>query len=204
MCFLSAIYAMFLLYGQVVENALSAFHFIFSWAANIAVLAFVSRRPILWFFHVALMNATIVVFATTQLHFETNDFLYLILFFVSATGLLMRELFASEEKGTRILIRVVGVAAVFFITSEAITAVVAGFENFGHFLAFLMFSLALVIGFGLYRRTIKDRFVFCWFGCCGCCFGGFDDLVGVAGCGGDRSRPVRTYRWCGEMVLMIW
>jgi hypothetical protein len=118
----------------VEENALSAFHFIFAWAANIAVLAFVSRRPILWFFHVALMNATIVVFAATQLHIETNDFLYLILFFVSATGLLMRELFASEEKGTRILIRV----------------------------------------------------------------------VGVAGFGGDRSRPVRTCRWCGEMLLMIW
>lgn len=150
---------LFALYGQIYQTGANAYDFFLGWTLCIAVFVMISRFPPLWLFHIILINTTIILYAEQVLRYETSDFLYLILFMVNAMGVMLWELFATTKMNSRWFPRVVGVGALFFITSDANMAIVHGFDSHGYVLSFIIYLAAIVIGIAMYKFTIKDLFM---------------------------------------------
>ena len=150
---------LFALYGQIYQTGANAYDFFLGWTLCVAVFVLISRFPPLWLFHIILINTTIILYAAQVLRFETNDFLFLILFMVNAMGVMLWELFSPYKSGGRWFPRVVGLGALFFITTDANMAITHGFDSHGYVLTFIVYLAAMVIGIALYKFTIKDLFM---------------------------------------------
>lgn len=151
--------ALFALYGQIYQTGANAYDFFLGWTLCIALFVIISRFPPLWLLHLVLINTTIVLYAAQVLRFDTNDFLFLILFLVNAMAVIIWELMEHEFKGNRWFPRVVGIFAMLCITGVAIDALFDDFNSPGYYISFGVYILALLVGVGLYRRSVKDLFL---------------------------------------------
>ncbi|PTX22725.1 putative membrane protein DUF2157 [Pontibacter mucosus] len=143
---------LFAVYGQIYQTGANAFDFFWGWTYCVVLWVLVANFQPLWFIFLALLNTTFILY-TQQVATHWSFALVLdALFILNAVAVVVWE--ALEAKGKvnvqhRWFPRIVGLAAIVFITISMISLLYNNFNDFRE-----DYGLALLLGFGMYGAAI--------------------------------------------------
>ncbi|PKV66905.1 DUF2157 domain-containing protein [Pontibacter ramchanderi] len=150
---------LFAVFGQIYQTGANAYDFFLGWTMCVVLWVVVARFQPLWFIFLVLLNTTFVLY-TQQVATHWSFAVVLdVLFILNATAVMVWEVLAAKARvgiQHRWFPRLVGLAAITFITCSMISSLFAGIrEDFG--LAYLLG--AAMYGAGIaYGLKVHDIF----------------------------------------------
>ncbi|WP_276498731.1 DUF2157 domain-containing protein [Pontibacter litorisediminis] len=140
---------LFAVYGQIYQTGANAFDFFWGWTYCVVLWVLVANFQPLWFIFLALLNTTFILY-TQQVATHWSFALVLdALFVLNAAAVVVWEVLAVKGKVNvqhRWFPRIVGLAAIVFITISMISLLFSNFEE--------DYGLALLLGCGMYGGAI--------------------------------------------------
>ncbi|WP_411029877.1 DUF2157 domain-containing protein [Spongiimicrobium sp. 3-5] len=149
---------LFAVFGQIYQTGANAYDFFLGWTMFITLWVLVANFAPLWLVYITLINTTVVLYAEQVAHNWSGSFIFLLLFVINTSFLLLGLWGSNVRPGThfpRWFSNVLALAAV-SITTIGIT--VGIFDDQGTFfwILFLVTAIAFTLGmrYGLTHKRI--------------------------------------------------
>lgn len=149
---------LFAVFGQIYQTGANAYDFFLGWTMCVVLWVLVARFQPLWFIFLVLLNTTFVLYTQQVATHWTFAVVLDVMFIVNATAVIIWEVLAAKGRVSiqhRWFPRLVGLAAITFITISMISTLFAGIrEDYGlaYLLGVVMYGAG--IAYGLRVRDI--------------------------------------------------
>ncbi|OKL41083.1 DUF2157 domain-containing protein [Pontibacter flavimaris] len=143
---------LFAVYGQIYQTGANAFDFFWGWTYCVVLWVLVANFQPLWFIFLALLNTTFILYTQQVATYWSFALVLDALFILNAMAVVVWEVLAAKGKVNvqhRWFPRIVGMAAITFITVSMISLLFNSFKDFNE-----DYGLALLLGFGMYGAAI--------------------------------------------------